>query len=1105
MTLKRCKATRFIACIILSINHLVSFAYDFDRDGLYYNILSEEDRTVECCGGGQSPSDPTYRKHDVVIPSQVQLGLIKYSVVKIADDAWGSNGYPYIYYIENLTLPETIIEIGDRAFSYARNITSINIPQGLKKIGKYALEGPKIQEYIFPPSLEFIGENAFNRYLKTIIFTSAVSPTVAFETFREPALIGDNFKIYVPNKEKYNFPDVYDEYIESICTFDKLEFIYNGKVPNLNYINNLPETHSLSIDLTNLPQNANTYEYNISGLIDNKYTVEIPIKYTINKANLNIDVNDYQRLYGEENPIFKAEISGLQNNEEIAQAIDGGLVLTTSATESSNIGVYDIITKNTTSKNYNLSINNGKLTINKAPLSINANNIVREYGLDTPPIELSYIGLKNDEKEPVWDSAPVYTGIPNRLSDVGEYSISINCSPHNYEIDRLPDCVIEVTKAPLTVTVNDIERLYFEDNPIFDFSLTGFRNNDNETCLKTYPQLICEANKYSDCGIYKIIASNASADNYYINYVDGIINIRQRNLTASVGNYTKVYGNDNPDFAITYEGFVNGENESVLTNAPIISCNAEKMSDVGEYPITLSGGDAKNYVITKYNSGKITVGKADQTITWNQDLSNIAQYSQVALNATSSAGLPVTYEMSPNNVASLYDNAGTWYLDCYGAGAVNIRAVQNGDKNHNAAQMISKTLVVKGNGSDPSNPQIYLHVETAGTLPNLIADNRKHQIKNLSLTGDLNGTDINYLREMMGCDSNGNNTPGALETLDISRCRIVSGGRNYYSSYKTADYKVTDYMFYNCKVLVNLMLPENTTSIGNYAFADCDRLSAISIPDKVSSFGNQLFRNDISLLRIPMPNSLTSIGDYAFMGCNGLTEITIPAKVSYLGDGIVKNCQNIARINVVAGNDNFASEKDVLYTSSYDKLLIFPVNYNSTTYTVREGTTRIAPYAFVDAKKLNDVVLPESLLTIGQDAFIGCVNLSTLRVKALTPPVCDNECFEAVSKTRCELVVPNGCYSYYWVAPVWSGFNKIRESNFSSIDNISSDKVEVSVENRGIVINGLPENIQVYIFQLDGKLIYRGQSDGETLYFNPATSGTYLVVIANKTYKVMIR
>ena len=150
------------------------------------------------------------------------------------------------------------------------------------------------------------------------------------------------------------------------------------------------------------------------------------------------------------------------------------------------------------------------------------------------------------------------------------------------------------------------------------------------------------------------------------------------------------------------------------------------------------------------------------------------------------------------------------------------------------------------------------------------------------------------------------------------------------------------------------------------------------------------------------------------------------------------------------------------------------------------------------------MTLPSTLSNIGADAFIGCVNLSLLHVKALNPPVCDNDCFEAVSKTRCELIVPKGCYSYYWVAPVWSDFNKIKESDFSGIDDILYNDIKVGVENSNIVIGGVPESIEVRIFKVDGTLTYQAPSTGNVLYYRPAQSGIYIIVIGNKTYKLTV-
>lgn len=830
-------------------------------------------------------------------------------------------------------------------------------------------------------------------------------------------------------------------------------------------------------------------------------------KLTINPSALILVASDIAKVYGDPNPLLRYEAIGLKGDDNLITSLIDEPILSTTVTESSNVGEYPISITGGSARNYKLNYRNGVLCITKAPLIVIADDVERVYGDNNPSFSRSYFGLKlNDVEYTAFSTLPKITCSANKTSDTGKYTLTVAGGiSRNYEVTQYQNGTLTITKAPLILTANNKSRLYYESNPLFDYTLTGLKNGDTKSCIITAPSYTCTGEITSNAGKYQIIPSNAEAKNYSLEYQNGILTVNQRPLSASVGNYTRKYNAENPVFMVNYTGFVNSEDSSVLSRQATISCEANKTSDVGTYTLIPTGGEAINYVITKYTNGTLTIEKADQTLTWDQDLSNIGLHSQIALTANSDAGLPVSYEMGPNNVATLYDSAGVWYLDCYGSGAVNIRAIQNGTSNYNAASMIVKTLVVSGSGGEPSNPQIYLHVETAGTLPTLIAENRKNQIKNLRLTGYLNGTDIKYLREMAGSDSYGNTTTGILEALDISRCTIVSGGRSYYRSYQTSNYKVGDYMFYNCKVLVNLQLPDNTSLLGSYALADCDRLSNLSLPNSVTSFGSYAFRNDICLLRIPMPNSLTNIGDMAFYGCNGLSELTIPKNVSYLGDGILNACENITQINVEDGSRYFASQYGILYSSTFDKLLIFPANYESNSYVVKEGTTTIASYAFINSKKLNEVILPSTLANIGKDAFIGCINLSSLQVKTLTPPVCDNDCFEAVSKTRCELIVPKGCYNYYWVAPVWSDFNKIKESDFSGINDISFNEIKITIENHHIVINGVPENIPVHIFQVNGAMVYQAQSDGNNLYYHPSQSGTYIVVIANRTYKLMVR
>lgn len=85
-------------------------------------------------------------------------------------------------------------------------------------------------------------------------------------------------------------------------------------------------------------------------------------------------------------------------------------------------------------------------------------------------------------------------------------------------------------------------------------------------------------------------------------------------LTATASSAVKVYGTANPTFSFSYSGFVNGENASVLDSPPTVGSAATNCSNVGTYPVTLSGGTDNNYTITNVN-GTLTVNKANLTVT----------------------------------------------------------------------------------------------------------------------------------------------------------------------------------------------------------------------------------------------------------------------------------------------------------------------------------------------------------------------------------------------------------------------------------------------------------------------------------------------------------
>ena len=405
--------------------------------------------------------------------------------------------------------------------------------------------------------------------------------------------------------------------------------------------------------------------------------------------------NNTTRTYGEVNPVFTLAYEGLVNGEDESVFLTAPIASST-ATKTSNVGEYPITISGGNAANYELAYEPGVLTVKKASLSAKVSDTTKVYGAQNPAFSIEYYGLKNEEISPAWATRPTFQTEATQSSSVGQYEVkAVNGVPVNYNLGEVTAGILSITPAPLTVKANDATRQYYSDEPNFSYTCNGFVNGDNESVFSSAPVLSTSATKTSNVGTYPISVSEMSSPNYSISRVNGTLTITPRTLVASVGNYERAYNEENPVFEVTYNGFIGNEDESVLHEKPIASTAAIRTSDVGTYPITVSGGDADNYQLS-YTSGVLTINKAEQEISWEQDFgSEIFQVGdQVELQAYATSGLPIHYELSDNNIASLYSANGKAYLDCLQEGTLVIRAKQDGNNNYYTAVRKSKTLKI---------------------------------------------------------------------------------------------------------------------------------------------------------------------------------------------------------------------------------------------------------------------------------------------------------------------------------------------------------------------------------------------------------------------------
>lgn len=170
------------------------------------------------------------------------------------------------------------------------------------------------------------------------------------------------------------------------------------------------------------------------------------------------------------------------------------------------------------------------------------------------------------------------------------------------------------------------------------------------------------------------------------------------------------------------------------------------------------------------------------------------------------------------------------------------------------------------------------------------------------------------------------------------------------------------------------------TYIGRSAFEHCDGLVSVSLSDGLIGIDMNAFLLCPSLASITIPESVTEIGEGAFEACSGLTSITIPTGVTDIG---VSAFYNTAYYKDESNwTDGMMYIGPALIACKEDKV---------GAVTIKDGTTCIADYAVAGTYRygmisgcpgLTSIIIPDSVISIGECAFSGCTGLTSIMVAA---------------------------------------------------------------------------------------------------------------------------
>lgn len=260
------------------------------------------------------------------------------------------------------------------------------------------------------------------------------------------------------------------------------------------------------------------------------------------------------------------------------------------------------------------------------------------------------------------------------------------------------------------------------------------------------------------------------------------------------------------------------------------------------------------------------------------------------------------------------------------------------------------------------NTSLVVDNQNPGWLSNKIPFKDQESVKNLTVTGYINGTDIKFLNELFDRRQ--------LTHLDLTDSYIVAGGDAYYSNYTTKDNELTPRMFYSSsitpKTIDFLATPKSTVKEDKFlasgfyvdtlivggksksfkprsvydgfmrvtrlvmregiesVFGDSDgsssmmaKLKSVDLPTTVKEIGYQAFCGCKDLKEIRLSDNIESIGEMAFYGTEILSfdSLIIPSKLKELYFNSFP-MHRIKYIKIPIGVEKISNSKNSVYSSS---------------------------------------------------------------------------------------------------------------------------------------------------------------------------------------------
>ncbi len=298
------------------------------------------------------------------------------------------------------------------------------------------------------------------------------------------------------------------------------------------------------------------------------------------------------------------------------------------------VGTYSVVAEFAEPDNYVLNVTAATLTVTPKDLTVtvSAENFVYGEISDILLIlDLSFDGFANGDGETSLGGAAEYSYTKNGkpftaegLFGAGEYTVSVQgFTSENYNISYARAASFIVSKREARAVLTAKGGIYGTD-PECNVKFTGILKEDESLFVPEYT-FTKDGEAYLPNGLfgagkYVVNARFAANENYELNVDAAEFTIEKADLQIGVKVPSIVYG-EKPNPEITYDGFIEGENENVLSGTAVYAYTKDgEVHDfsarfvAGSYTVSVSGLTSENYAIAFAAAENFEVAKKDLTL-----------------------------------------------------------------------------------------------------------------------------------------------------------------------------------------------------------------------------------------------------------------------------------------------------------------------------------------------------------------------------------------------------------------------------------------------------------------------------------------------------------